>query len=94
VEVIRIHRKLVRGVDADVLEYRPQYSGGDRRVEMVFVDKESWDVQDRFVWVTKAAGEVRETAARSLAGQGDGVMLFNPLNWRRRRSGCTGVAEG
>lgn len=50
---------------------------------MVFVNAESWDVQDRFTWVTKTASEVQQSAASELADATDGTVLFNPLNWRR-----------
>ena len=50
---------------------------------MVFVNAESWDVQDRFAWVTKTANEVQQSAASALADTTDGTVLFNPLNWRR-----------
>jgi alpha-mannosidase len=50
---------------------------------MVFVSAESWDVQDRFIWVTKTASEVQKSAACLLGDAGNGVTLFNSLNWRR-----------
>jgi alpha-mannosidase len=50
---------------------------------MVFVDVQSWDVQDRFEWVTKTASEVQRTAGSALLGAGNEVVVFNPLNWKR-----------
>jgi len=50
---------------------------------MVFVSEESWDAQDRFRWVAKATNEVQQSVVKSLIHAGDGVALFNPLNWRR-----------
>jgi alpha-mannosidase len=49
---------------------------------MVFVNAESWDVQDRFEWVTKTTAKVISVSAESLAEE-KGMSLFNPLNWRR-----------
>jgi len=50
---------------------------------MVFVDAQSWDVQDRFEWVAKAASEVQKNSGGALLGVGDAVAVFNPLNWKR-----------
>ena len=50
---------------------------------MVFVSEESWDVQDRFNYVTKTTAEVQSSALKSLASAGDHATLFNPLNWHR-----------
>ena len=51
---------------------------------MVFVDQNSWDVNDRFDWVREASGRTIDNSSRALLGSGDAVGLFNPLNWRRR----------
>ena len=50
---------------------------------MVFVSRESWDVQDRFEWVTKTAAQVQAGATDSLVASGDELAVFNPLNWHR-----------
>ncbi len=50
---------------------------------MVFEHESSWDVRDRLSWVEAASTDELRTAARSLAGEGDGVALFNPANWER-----------
>src|SRR6185437_4683706 len=50
---------------------------------MVFVDPKSWDVNDRFDWVHKTTEEVLTTAGEAALHAGDGVGLFNPLNWTR-----------
>ncbi len=50
---------------------------------MVFVSDQSWDVQDRFNWVDAAVKNATEIAAQGVLKPGDGVGLFNPLNWRR-----------
>jgi alpha-mannosidase len=50
---------------------------------MVFVDVQSWDVQDRFEWVTKTASKVQRSAGGALLGVGNQVAVFNPLNWKR-----------
>lgn len=50
---------------------------------MVFVSDQSWDAQDRFNWVDKAVADASEKSVGSLLYTGDGVGLFNPLNWKR-----------
>jgi hypothetical protein len=50
---------------------------------MVFVDGNSWDVQDRLEWVEKTTGETLTAAGQSILSDGEGVGLFNPLNWKR-----------
>jgi alpha-mannosidase len=50
---------------------------------MVFVSEKSWDVQDRFQWVKTTTEKSLDAAGRSLLGEGEGVGLFNPLNWKR-----------
>jgi alpha-mannosidase len=50
---------------------------------MVFVDPKSWDVNDRFEWVHKTTGGVLRAAGEAALHEGDGVGLFNPLNWTR-----------
>src|SRR5580698_5265675 len=50
---------------------------------MVFVSRESWDVQDRFNWVANAAAQVQVRALESLAQAGEQVAIFNSLNWSR-----------
>jgi hypothetical protein len=50
---------------------------------MVFVDKNSWDVQDRFEWVQHTVERVSAEAGAALLEEGEGVGLFNPLNWDR-----------
>jgi alpha-mannosidase len=50
---------------------------------MVFVDGNSWDVQDRLEWVEKRTGETLNAAGRAILADGEDVGLFNPLNWKR-----------
>ncbi len=50
---------------------------------MVFASENSWDVRDRFDWVSKTTSRLLDEAARSLLPQGSAIGLFNPLNWRR-----------
>lgn len=50
---------------------------------MVFVSKESWDVQDRLDWVDRTTGQCLQNAAGAVLPGGDGIGLFNPLNWKR-----------
>ena len=50
---------------------------------MVFVSESSWDVRDRFDWVSDTTTRILDEAARALLPEGHAVGLFNPLNWRR-----------
>jgi hypothetical protein len=50
---------------------------------MVFVNAESWDVQDRFEWVAKTVDAMTRTSAENVVEGGE-MSLFNPLNWKRR----------
>jgi alpha-mannosidase len=51
---------------------------------MVYESKTSWDVQDRMEAVERTNHKVQTEALASLSVPGDGVALFNPLNWERR----------
>jgi alpha-mannosidase len=51
---------------------------------MVFVSDQSWDVQDRFDSVTATTEHSLEAAGQALLPNGEGVGLFNPLNWKRQ----------
>jgi alpha-mannosidase len=50
---------------------------------MVFEHERSWDAHDRFESVERLSCETLNRAARALAGEGRGLAVFNPLNWRR-----------
>lgn len=50
---------------------------------MVFEHEKSWDVKDRFEWVEKRAAAVAQAAGERFAKSGDGLALYNPLNWTR-----------
>src|SRR5271169_5374754 len=50
---------------------------------MVFVNQQSWDVQDRFNWVKKTTDQVFESSGAAAIEAGDHIGLFNPLNWKR-----------
>jgi alpha-mannosidase len=50
---------------------------------MVFVSEESWDVQDRLNWVDRTTTESLQNAANAVLPAGDGIGLFNQLNWKR-----------
>lgn len=50
---------------------------------MVFVSKESWDVQDRFNWVDSTIVDSLHRAAKAVLPAGDDIGLFNQLNWNR-----------
>lgn len=50
---------------------------------MVFENDKSWDALDRFNWVNKVTDEVFKSAGNAIAGTGNQIGLFNPLNWKR-----------
>lgn len=50
---------------------------------MVFVSSESWDVQDRLDWVDRTTRESLHNAAKAVLPSGNGIGLFNQLNWKR-----------
>jgi alpha-mannosidase len=50
---------------------------------MVFVNEQSWDVQDRFNWVRKTTDQVFDSSGAVAIETGEHVGLFNPLNWKR-----------
>jgi alpha-mannosidase len=50
---------------------------------MVFESKTSWDVRDRMEAVEGTSKKVHSDALGALASAGEGVALFNPLNWER-----------
>ncbi len=51
---------------------------------MVFEHETSWCAQDRFEWVEKQSAATLEAAAQKLAGDGQAVSIFNPVNWQRK----------
>jgi len=51
---------------------------------MVFEHEKSWDVKDRFDWIEKHSSSAAETASAALVPAGEGLALYNPLNWQRR----------
>jgi len=61
---------------------------------MVFVDPKSWDAKDRFDWVEKTAGQTLQTSGEALLSKGDGIGLFNPLNWHRTDPVVLRLPEG
>jgi alpha-mannosidase len=50
---------------------------------MVFVSDTSWDVRDRMESVEAINKKVQAAALNAVIPEGDGVSLFNPLNWER-----------
>jgi alpha-mannosidase len=50
---------------------------------MVFVSDTSWDVRDRFEWVTGTATRLLAGSSGTLLTRGEGIGLFNSLNWKR-----------
>ena len=50
---------------------------------MVFVSDTSWDVRDRFEWVTKTTTRLLDDSGGKVLKKGDGLGLFNSLNWKR-----------
>ncbi|MCU0247686.1 MAG: hypothetical protein MUC42_14020, partial [Bryobacter sp.] len=60
---------------------------------MVFEHESSWDAHDRFRHVEASTRRVLENSARALAGGGNRVSLFNPLNWKRQDPVALRVAD-
>jgi alpha-mannosidase len=50
---------------------------------MVFEHETSWDARDRFQSAQAIAQETVEAAGQALLPPGEGLGLFNPLNWKR-----------
>jgi len=50
---------------------------------MTFVSEQSWDVQDRFNWVSKTASEVFAPLNAAPSEPNQLISCFNPLNWKR-----------
>ncbi|MGH9453420.1 MAG: glycoside hydrolase family 38 C-terminal domain-containing protein, partial [Terriglobia bacterium] len=50
---------------------------------MVFESNVSWDVEDRMNWVGAESGKVQQESLGALLPAGDGVGLYNSLNWQR-----------
>ena len=50
---------------------------------MVFDSVVSWDALDRFNWVDRTTTAALRNAANTLLPAGDGIGLFNQLNWQR-----------
>ncbi|MCC6390439.1 MAG: hypothetical protein IT167_07540, partial [Bryobacterales bacterium] len=50
---------------------------------MVFEHQASWDVKDRFEWVERNSSSAAEAAGAALLSTGEGIGLYNPLNWKR-----------
>lgn len=50
---------------------------------VVFVSKDSWDVQDRFNWIDRTADVSLRNAANAILSPGGDIGLFNQLNWER-----------
>lgn len=50
---------------------------------MIFVSKDSWDVQDRLNWVDHTTSGSLHAAAEAVLPGGKGIGLFNQLNWKR-----------
>jgi alpha-mannosidase len=49
----------------------------------VFADPKSWNVEDRYASVGNITSKALAEAATALAGVGESLALFNPLNWKR-----------
>jgi len=61
---------------------------------MVFESETSWDVHDRMEYVEMSIKKVREAALSSVTSEGEGVALFNPLNWERKDPVMVELPEG
>lgn len=49
----------------------------------VFRDPKSWDAEDRYASVRKITSSAIAGAMEPLAGKGESLAVFNPLNWER-----------
>jgi alpha-mannosidase len=61
---------------------------------MVFENDKSWDALDRFNWVQQTTEDVFKSAGNAIAGAGDRIGLFNPLNWKRNDPVVLPLAAG
>jgi alpha-mannosidase len=61
---------------------------------MVFESETSWDVRDRMEYVEASNKKVHESALSSVTSEGEGVALFNPLNWERKDPVMVELPEG
>jgi alpha-mannosidase len=61
---------------------------------MVFEDRKSWDVRDRMQLVERTSKKVHTAALNALTQVGDGLALFNPLNWERHDPVMLEVPQG
>jgi alpha-mannosidase len=61
---------------------------------MVYESESSWDVHDRMEYVETSNKEVQAAALGSISSEGEGVTLFNPLNWERNDPFTMELPEG
>ena len=61
---------------------------------MVFENDKSWDVRDRMESVAGTNKKVHTAALSALTPGGEGVALFNPLNWERHDPVILDVPQG
>jgi alpha-mannosidase len=61
---------------------------------MVFVNDNSWDVQDRFQWVEQTTARVLNDAGSVMLPRGSDPGFFNPLNWERNDPIIVALPEG
>ena len=61
---------------------------------MVFESETSWDVRDRLEYVDTSNKNIHESALGSISSEGEGVALFNPLNWERKDPVIVELPEG
>ena len=50
---------------------------------MVYESSTSWDVRDRMEHVETSNRRIQSAALNSISPEGEGLALFNPLNWER-----------
>jgi hypothetical protein len=60
--------------------------------KVVFEDEKSWDVLDRFNWITDLTNKIRQTALKKREGKY--LSWFNPVNWPQTGPQYLALPEG
>lgn len=60
----------------------------------VFESHLSWDAKDRFNTVETISSRTTQAGVKALLGEGDGIALYNPFNWKRTDPVLLTLPEG